>query len=227
MQADQNTLVGTPAAPGLQQYYTAKYGQTSAQVAQFNQELAAYRLALSGDQAEYRHDCIVAETSPSYAWVWPFGTIAAAIVAGEYGHKAVEALGRIHDDEGNIARVSAELAADANLISALTLATSGIGNISAALADALPAVQKIQGVWQAMSDDITAIVTMIDHDIRKVPPIIMNLGVSEAVTAWSNVAQAANAYRVNAYVTNSGGAVASMEAWKVRNLMASPKKKAA
>ena len=59
----------------------------------------------------------------------------------------------------------------------------GIGNISTALANALPAVQKIQGVWQGMSDDIAAIVTMIDKDIRQVPPVIMNLGVSEAVTA--------------------------------------------
>lgn len=227
MQGDQNTLVGTPAQPGLQQYYTGKYGQTSAEVTQFNEELVAFRLALSGDEAEYRHDCIVAETSASYAWVWPVGTIAAGIVAGEYGHKAVEALKRVGDDEDDIARVSAQLAADANLISALTLAIHGIGNISTALADALPAVQKIQGVWQGMSDDIAAIVTMIDTDIRKVPPIIMNLGVSEAVSAWAKVAQAANAYRFNAYVTTSGGALTSMEAWKVRNLMASPKNKAA
>ena len=78
-----------------------------------------------------------------------------------------------------------------------------------------------------MSDDIAAIVTMIDKDIGRFRPVIMNLGVSEAVTAWSNVAQAANAYRVNAYVTTSGGALAGMEAWKVRNLMASPKNKAA
>ncbi len=227
MTADQNTLVGTPVAPGLQQYYTDKYGKTSAEVAQFNQELVGYRLALAGDQAEYRHDCIVAETTPTYAWIWPFGTIAAAVVAGEYGHKAVEALGRINDDEANIARISAALAADANLISALTLATGGIANIATALAAALPAVQKIQGVWQGMSDDIAAIVKMIDTDIRKVPPIIMSLGVDEAVTAWSNVAQAANVYRVNAYVTTAGGAVASMQAWKVRRLMASPKNKAA
>jgi hypothetical protein len=227
MQADQNSLVGAPAAPGLQQYYSAKYGQTSAEVAQFNQQLVGYRLALSGDQAEYRHDCIVAATSPSYSWVWPFGTIAAAVVAGEYGHKAVEAMNRMQDDQNNIARTSAQLAADANLISALTLATGGIGNISAALADALPAVQKIQGVWQGISDDIAAIVTMIGTDIMQVPPIIMNLGIGEAITAWSNVAHAANTYRLNAYVASSGGALASMEAWKVRNLIASPKNRAA
>ena len=54
-------------SPGCSNITPAEYGQTSAEVAQFNEELVAFRLALSGDEAEYRHDCIVAETSASYA----------------------------------------------------------------------------------------------------------------------------------------------------------------
>lgn len=227
MTADQITLVGTPAAPGLQQYYTTEYGAKSAQVKLYTDQLASWKTALEGDQAEYRHDCIVAETTPTYGWIWPVGTIAAAITAGIYGHKAVEALDNISTDNDNISRLTADLAADANLINAINLATTGISGISTALAAALPVVKKIQGIWQGMSDDMTAIANLINTDIRQVPPIIMNLGVSEATKAWYNVAQAANAYRVNAYVTTSGGATASMEAWKVRNLIASSKNKAA
>ncbi len=227
MQADQNTLVGTTVAPGLQQYYTNKYGTTSAQVKQYTDELAGWRLALTGDQEKYRQDVIIASTTPTYAWIFPAGTIAAAIVAGIYGHRAVEALDDIATDQDNINRLTDDLAADANLINAINLATNGINGISTALAAALPVVQKIQGIWQGISDDIASIASLINTDIRQVPPIIMNLGVSEATTAWYNVAQAANAYRVNAYVTTSGGAIASMEAWKLRSLIASPTRKAA
>lgn len=221
--ADESTLIGPKGDAGLQKYYTDKYGSASAQVTQYTNELNGYKLSLAGDQAEYRHDVIVASTSPTYAWVWPFGTIAAAIVAGIYGHKAVEALDRIANDQKQINALEADLAADANLINAINMATGGISGITTALQAALPVVQKIQGIWQGISDDIAAIAKLIDTDIRQVPPIIMNLGVSEAVTAWYNVAQAANQYRVNAYITTSGGPTASVEAWKVRNLIASRK----
>jgi hypothetical protein len=227
MEADQNAMIGTPAAPGMQQYYTKKYGATSAEVTQYTADLAAWRLALTGDQAEYRQDVIIASTTPTYVWIFPAGTIAAAIVAGIYGHKAVEKLDDIKTDQDNIDRLTAELAADANLINAINLATNGISGISTALAAALPVVQKIQGIWQGISDDIASIASLINTDIRQVPPIIMNLGVSEATTAWYKVGQAANAYRTNAYVTTSGGATASMEAWKLRTLIASPTKKKA
>jgi hemolytic enterotoxin HBL len=226
MTADESTLIGPNGDAGLRKYYTDKYGTTSAQVAQYTQELAAWKLALAGDQAAYRHDVIVAATTPTYAWVFPYGTIAAAIVAGIYGHKAVEALDSIANDQKQIDALQADLAADANLINAINMATGGITGIVAALQAALPVVQKIQGVWQGISDDIAAIAALIDTDIRQVPPIIMSLGVSEATTAWYNVAQAANQYRVNAYVTTSGGAVASMEAWKLRTLIASSRKAA-
>jgi hypothetical protein len=221
--ADETTLIGPKGDAGLQKYYTDKYGATSAQVTQYTNELSGWKLSLVGDQAEYRHDVIVASTTPTYAWVWPFGTIAAAIVAGIYGHKAVEALDHIANDQKQINALQADLTADANLINAINMATGGISGITTALQAALPVVQKIQGIWQGISDDITAISKLIDTDIRQVPPIIMNLGVSEAVTAWYNVAQAANQYRVNAYVTTSGGPAAGMEAWKVRNLIVSRK----
>ncbi|KFY66710.1 hypothetical protein V496_01939 [Pseudogymnoascus sp. VKM F-4515 (FW-2607)] len=40
---------------------------------------------LAADQAEYEHDVIVACTSLTYVWMWPFGTVAAGVVMGMYG----------------------------------------------------------------------------------------------------------------------------------------------
>jgi hypothetical protein len=67
---------------------------------------------------------------------------------------------------------------------------------------------------------------MVDNDIRNVPPIIMDLGVDEAIKAWHEVALNADRYRLNAYVKEQPGAV-SMSAWKVATQFASTRSAAA
>ncbi len=52
--------------------------------------------------AEYKHDVIVASTTPTYAWIPFYGFIAGPVVAGVFGAKAVEALNQIHNLEKQI-----------------------------------------------------------------------------------------------------------------------------
>jgi hypothetical protein len=212
---DHTTLVGTDGTGGLLKYYNDEYGAKSADSVKLAQQIQDQRQTLDAANAEYNHDVVVAATSAAYAWVFPFGTIAAAVVAGVYGKKATDALDQVHAAQALINALSAEQAADATLLSTLYWSVNSIGGIKAALEKALPVVQEIQGVWGGMASDLGAIRTLIDSDIAQVPPIIMNLGVEEALKSWHDVAQAADAYRVNAYVTQSGGAAESMEASKV------------
>jgi hypothetical protein len=198
---DKAALSGTDGKGGLQKYYNDKYGAASADVITITNELKAAKDSLDSDNAEYNHDVVVAATSPTYAWVWPFGTIAAGVVAGVYGHRAVEALERARADEQQINNFSAQLAADANLMIALNNAEAGIGNILGPLSTALPIIQKIQGVWGAISDDLNNIISLIATNIEAVPPIIMGLGVQTAIDDWTKVGEEANAYRLNAYIT--------------------------
>ena len=218
---DQSTLVGPNGDAGLVKYYNDKYGTASADVTEINKELDAQRKILESANAEYNHDVVVASTTPTYAWVWPFGTVAAAVVAGIYGHKAVEALDEAHAAQAKINTLTAQLQADTNLMIAIHTASIGMNRIVNDLAKALPVVQKMQGVWGGLAHDLNTIAGLIDTDIRQVPPIIMNLGVDEAVKAWHNVALNADAFRVNAYVKDSGGPSDTMEAWKVANQMSS------
>ena len=88
------------------------------------------------------------------------------------------------------------------------------------VAETLPVIQKIQGVWGGISADLGAFSRMIDDDIRNVPPIIMGLGVDEAITAWHQVALNADAYRLNAYIKEQPGRC-SMAAWKLANQFSS------
>lgn len=200
-QADKTTLSGTDGKGGLLKYYDDEYGASSSDVVELNKELKAQKLLLDAANKEYDHDVIVAATTPTYVWVWPFGTIAAGVVAGIYGDKAVKALERARAAQQQINSFSAQLAADANLMIAINMAETGLTNIIGPLAAALPVIQKIQGVWGAISDDLGNISNLIKTNIKEALPIIMDLGVESAINEWTAVGNEADAYRVNAYVT--------------------------
>jgi hypothetical protein len=133
--------------------------------------------------------------------VFPYGTIAAVIVAGVYGDKAIRALQNVRAAEEQIHSLSDTLAADAKLMIAVNSAETGISNILEPLNAALPIIQKIQGVWRAISDDLQNITNLIKENIQDALPIIMNLGVEDAISSWTQVGKAADAYRINAYIT--------------------------
>lgn len=200
-QSDKVVLSGTDGKGGLQKYYNDKYGATSADVTSITEELTSEKAILDAANEEYNHDVIVAATTPTYVWVWPFGTIAAAIVAGIYGDKAVKALERSRAAQQEISTLSSQLAADAQLMIVINTVEGGITNILDPLSAALPIIQKIQGVWGAIADDLNNIIGLIKTNIQDALPIIMNLGVQAAINDWTAVGAEANAYRLNAYIT--------------------------
>jgi hemolytic enterotoxin HBL len=219
-ESDRLTLVGPDGKAGLVSYYDKRYGEKSKDVQELIKEISAQQLLLKAADEEYNHDVIVASTTPTYAWIWPIGTIAAAVVAGIYGKRAVEALDRARAARDKILHLQAKQEADANLMVAINVAQTGMGTITRDLSAALPVIQKIQGVWGGISADLSAISRMVDDDIRNVPPIIMDLGVDQAVKAWYNVAILADKYRLSAYVQEQPGVV-SMSAWKIANQVSS------
>lgn len=201
--ADKTVLVGPDGKSGLYKKYNDEYGSTSAEVVALNKDIAAQQTILDAANAEYEHDVIVAATSPTYAWVFPLGTIAAAVVAGVYGKKAVDALDRAHAATKKIKELDAKRQADANLMMSLHTSQLGLSGNIAAISAALPVIQKIQGVWAAISDDLASISSLIETNIAEALPIIMDLGVEAALNAWVAVGEEAQAYRINAYVTVS------------------------
>jgi len=207
--ADQTALLGSDGNGGLKKRYNDEYGTTSQDVQNLTKELQAQKIALKADNDAYNHDVIVAATTPTYAWVPPFGPVAAAIVAGIYTKRAIDDLDKAKAAADKIKNLNDQLRADANLLITIHAAENGITTIALALAAALPVIQKVQGIWSAIASDLTKIIGVIQTDIGQALPIIMNLGIDEAVTDWKNVANEANDYRVNAFVkidTTAGGA---------------------
>ena len=126
---DKVTLVGGDGKGGLVKYYDTKYGSTSTEVEQLIKDIADQKRILKTANDEYDHDVVVAATTPTYAWFWPLGTIAAAVVAGVYGKRATDALDRARAAQGKIDTLADKLAADANLLVAIHNAEVGAGNI--------------------------------------------------------------------------------------------------
>jgi hypothetical protein len=180
--------------------YEKEFGDQSPEIKQLNDELITVKDELKNWNNEYEHDVIVSSTSATYAWIWPFGTVAAAVVAGVYGKKAADALKKVHECQAKIDNISTELQSHAILLLDLQRIHRDLGDISEKLNNALPIIQKIQGIWTAIHTDLEDIMRIIEEDINQVPAIIKSLGIDEAIQAWNKIAKEADDYRVNAYI---------------------------
>jgi len=199
--ADGNALGGDDGKGGFYKYYNDKYGTESVEVLDLQKQLASGLEVLKTETANYNHDVVVAATTPTYVWVSPFGTIAAAVVAGVYGKRATDALRNMHAAQDKIDLMNGKIQADTQLMFALQNAVLGIDTILKSLESALSVIQKIEGAWGAISDDLKAISDTIQEDIAKALPIIMDIGVDTAIKEWETVGNLANTYRLNAYIT--------------------------
>ncbi|NKY25884.1 alpha-xenorhabdolysin family binary toxin subunit A [Nocardia gamkensis] len=221
-ETDKTTMVGTGGDGGLVAYYTGKYGEASKDVAEITKQIADAKAVLKAANDEYNHDVVVAATTPTYAWLGLPGFIAASVVAGVYGSRAIEALHKIDAAKALINSLESKYAAYANLMHAVESAKDSSTTIGQDLTAVLPVIQKIEGVWGAISSDLETIRTMIDKNIEQVPPIIMDLGVDAAIRKWAAVASEADSFRVNAYVTEQQRTSLdqwTVEAWRLDTLL--------
>jgi hypothetical protein len=196
-----DTSVNEAAIGTLFKTYSDKISGTSGTIKTMQAQLAQDKADLADAEDEYKHDIIVAATSASYAWIWPCGSIAAGIVAGIYGDKATKAKARIDALGDLVNSLEAKIAADATLVLDLTRINNDITGITKKIDDALPAIQKIQGMWNALKDDLSSLLATINGEIKDMPSFIAGLGIEEAIVLWQKVADEADNYRINAYIT--------------------------
>jgi hypothetical protein len=119
--------------------------------------IANFKKLIKDKQAEYDHDVVVAATSPTYVWVIPYGTIAAVVVAGVYGDRAVKALNAISDLEAELKT------ADANLFTALQThkvqeaANKGVDSAVLYTHLALAHTVNVKNAWSGVKGSLDAI----------------------------------------------------------------------
>lgn len=187
---------------GLVKKYRDKFGANSAWAQKLAKDLKEVNELIRQATEEYEYDKAVACATPSYAWIIvpPIGLIAAIIVAGIYGDKAVKARQRLETLGKDLVKLEADEKLAFLLNGMISLARDSLDGIQKDIHAALPAIQKIQGVWHAIHADLVNLGKIIADDIDKAMLEIKELGVSTAIEQWRLLALKADAYRANAYI---------------------------
>ena len=111
-------------------------------VANLNKKIKDFR-------AEYDHFVVVAATSPTYVWVWPFGTIAAAAVATAFGIKASQKLKDIEKAMDDCAKANGDLTAANSARTIFSLSNEGLTNAQKYTQQAIDNLGIVQDAWGA------------------------------------------------------------------------------
>lgn len=194
--ADQDNL--KPVKKRYENEYDLQHGK---KIQQYNEMIENAKREIKRNREDYEEYVVIASTTPTYAWIFPAGTIAAGVVAGVYGDKAVKALEKVHEYEDKLEDAEEGLRQAITLSNDLKLAGDSLDGILEKLEKALPVLQKMEGIWSAIASDLKNVLKIIDENIEKASVYIKELGVQAAIDAWAEVAKIANDYRANAFVS--------------------------
>jgi Bacillus haemolytic enterotoxin (HBL) len=195
----------------VQKDFNDKYGAESDEVKSLQEQLTEEQTILDDADAEYRHDVVVASTTPTYSWIIPAGLIAGAVVAGVYGDRAVKALQRKRAAQDQINTIGGQITRDQNLMSIVGFGKTSISGLLDHLNAALPVLQKIKGIWNAIASDLDNLADLMTNDVEKAVPIVEKIEIKGAIKSWDALSQKADKYRVNAYVTVQGNATDAIQ----------------
>jgi len=154
-----------------------------------------YRSDITTQSNLYTYYVKVAATTPTYAWIWPVGTIAAATVAGIYGKKATDCLDAIDDDKSKIAELLPKISALQLDITFFTVQTDTLTSLSGVLKAFIPVLQKIEGIWKAIADDLRNILNdNITIDKLK------SFKIKACTNQWNTLKGEVDTFRTTAYI---------------------------
>jgi hypothetical protein len=185
----------------LYKHYESQYGEESEALSSLQKQINEQVELMKQLNSDYEKYVQAAATTPTYAWVFPFGTIAAGTVAGVYGDKAVRTLAAIQELQSKIDALGKKATLYSRLITTVGLARDSSKSIADDVNAALPAIQKIQGHWASMHGDITEIVNLLNQDVSEAIPLLLNLDVAIAKGKWVVLGKQARGYVRNAYIT--------------------------
>lgn len=190
-----------PDGSGYWKYYHTEYGTNSTQVKQLTQEIATQTANLHHYQAEYNHDVVVAATSPTYGWLFPFGTIAAAITSGVYGAKATKAKHAMEATSSLIASLNEQEQADMNLMQDLNLVTTQVQQVNSEGSAAINILEGMEGNWSDIASDLSNLSNQLKNDFEGTCGFLLQLDFNTAINDWKSLQQEADVYRTNAFIT--------------------------
>lgn len=197
------TMIGTFASDTGADYqdltqvkekYDKLYGEHSDQVIELRASVERLRKDLEKYMDEY-------EDYQSQSWLsllmGPiFGFALKAILDSTKG-KALQA--RIEATKKQIEESGKIIQRNVYLMSLLDKTDSGTDKIQKQMANALPVIQKIHGIWNSLHSDLDELSKIVMEDIHN-DPEFADLGIELAIMQWAAVGKQADDFRVNADV---------------------------
>lgn len=200
---DNVTMNGQDGKSGLNKVYTDKYNLNDSEIKKLRDDLDEAKRQLDKASEDYNYNVTVAATTPTYAWIFPFGTIPAAVVAGVYGDRATAAYKKMGELRDKIAKSSADLNQKMGMTAGLSIASSQVQKLSELIKKAIAPIEQMKGTWIAMSDDLGALNKTVKEDITQLPMVVKNIGVDKALEQWDAIAKEAQDYRQRAFITET------------------------
>lgn len=156
---------------------------------------------------EYMHDVVVASTTPTYGWWIPFGTIAAAIVAGVYGDRAMKALAEYEKTKAVMDSESHELTIALATFNVQQLAQEGVSRAYANTQVAISQTNLVQNAWEGISSNLEAVrdkllnmTTITDDDVKIRAKALVKNYAKIARDKWSQLMPAILELTENPYI---------------------------
>ncbi|MER3433721.1 MAG: hypothetical protein C4288_09860 [Leptolyngbya sp. ERB_1_1] len=188
--------------------YDQQYGTTNGELTRLNQQLEDARKTLKAAQDEYNHDVTVAATTPTYAWVGVLGLIAAAVVAGVYGDKAVKAKQAIEAANAQIATLGEQIQRDQNMLAQLNQAKTQVKALDDSLVKALAVINEVKDGWDSIGSVLADLNDRIDKiSSDEVAAILKKTNIKTSITEWSDLKNDANNFRHHFTVDIHGSAI--------------------
>lgn len=206
---DNITMNGQDGKSGLNKIYTDKYKLNTNDIMQIRNDIDETKRQLDKATEDYNYDVIVAATTPTYVWIFPFGTIPAIVVAGVYGDRATKAYKKMGELRKKIEDSCKNLDQKLAMVAGLAITCSQVQKLSALIKQAIKPIEKMKGMWIALGDDLKALRTTVKEDITSLPMVVKSMGVDKALEQWESVAKAAHDYRERAFITETSKNLAS------------------
>jgi len=156
---------------------------------------------------EYDNDVVVASTSVTYAWVFPVGTIAAAIVAGIYGDKAVKALNNLDRLKSQFESANSKLKTALSSNEIQKLAAQSIIQTIAANDNAIVQTTIVKNAWEGImnsltvvSDKVFAMTTITDEGEKLKNSALIKAYARQAGKSWSELVPPLKELTTNPYI---------------------------
>jgi len=178
--------------------YEAEYGAGSQKEKDLEKEIADLQASAAALNDEYNQAVVVAATSPTYAWVFPVGTISAIVVAGVYGDKAVKLKDAIAAVNDKINTLTGEKKQRIEMLALLKLAVDSSSGIEKLMGPASDALDKVAGTWSAIAADLTKLKDFVAN--MRGGFDLYFVDIPQAIDDWKRLAEKADAYRANAFI---------------------------